>query len=467
MIDFILENKGRKEKDKINDLISDLSKIIEMEGYPITNMIGNHVPKIYRDKLTRDSYKKINDLYGVINSNESLKKNNLIKKFIFEKPSRPKKNKKPLFGDFFSGAGGLGLGLENVGFQPSFISDFNYSALQTYYFNRDLPLDKYFLGDMREMHRDFENFREKLKDVFLISGGPPCQGFSMANRQPLLNDPRNELYKDFLLILEQVKPPFFLLENVRGMAKKRGEIERDMKNILGKDYQYCFLILNAKDYNIPQNRERFFIIGNRIGVNPNDIAYNIKAKGTGTKFTLKHALEGLPKIKAGKEFNKPFLENEEIGFKIKKYEIPETLYSKYINNSKKQEYVFNHKSRYNNENDIEIFTRLPQGANSLHESIQDIMKYKNRNEIFKDKYYRLIPDKVSKAITSHMKFDCHMYIHPWQARGLSPREAARIQTFPDDYIFMGRPNEWYQQIGNAVPVKLAKILGNEIIKYWK
>jgi len=65
-----------------------------------------------------------------------------------------------------------------------------------------------------------------------------------------------------------------------------------------------------------------------------------------------------------------------------------------------------------------------------------------------------------------MRLDCHMYIHPQQARGLSPREAARVQTFPDDYLFMGRPNEWYQQIGNAVPVKLAEILGKEIMKYY-
>jgi DNA (cytosine-5)-methyltransferase 1 len=92
------------------------------------------------------------------------------------------------------------------------------------------------------------------------------------------------------------------------------------------------------------------------------------------------------------------------------------------------------------------------------------MPYGSRNHIFKDKYYKLSEDKISKTITSHMKFDCNMYIHPTQPRGLSPREAARVQTFPDDYVFMGANNGWYAQIGNAVPVRLASIIGQQIIE---
>ena len=125
----------------------------------------------------------------------------------------------------------------------------------------------------------------------------------------------------------------------------------------------------------------------------------------------------------------------------------------------------NHTNRYNNDRDIEIFDRLPQGANSLHESIKDIMPYSSRNHMFKDKYFKLKETEVSKTITSHMKMDCNMYIHPNQPRGLSPREASRIQTFPDDFIFMGANNTWYAQIGNAVPVKLAEVIGNQIVKH--
>ena len=137
----------------------------------------------------------------------------------------------------------------------------------------------------------------------------------------------------------------------------------------------------------------------------------------------------------------------------------------FINSKTKINYLSNHTNRYNNVRDIEIFSRLPQGANSLHESIADIMPYSNRNHMFKDKYYKLNEREVSKTITSHMKFDCNMYIHPHQARGLSPREAARVQTFPDDFVFMGSNNTWYAQIGNAVPVKLAEAIGKEIIKH--
>lgn len=465
MIDFIVKNDAKS--NILEEVYNDLLRIIKLEGVDLKEYkdTSNLSPQFLKF-LSEEQWKNFNDIYSTIESVDSLKSNRVLKKYKIGKFGG--EGNKPEFADFFSGAGGLGLGLEQAGFQPSFITDYNYSSLRTYFLNRKLPLNRYFLGDIRDLIENFNSFQnKKLKNVFLISGGPPCQGYSMANRQPLLNDPRNELYKDFLLVLNQFKPPFFLLENVRGMANKREEIEKDFSKIIGKEYKYCFMILNAKDYNIPQNRERLFIIGNRIGVNPEDIAYSIKAKSRGTKYKLKHVLEGLPEIKAGTEYNQPLLENDDIGYKIRKYDQYETSFSRFINCGRKQNYIFNHKSRFNNKNDIEIFSRLPQGGNSLHESIQDIMKYKNRNTIFTDKYYRLIPDKVSKTITSHMKFDCHMYIHPWQARGLSPREAARIQTFPDDYIFTGRPNEWYQQIGNAVPVKLAELLGKEILKYFK
>jgi DNA (cytosine-5)-methyltransferase 1 len=92
------------------------------------------------------------------------------------------------------------------------------------------------------------------------------------------------------------------------------------------------------------------------------------------------------------------------------------------------------------------------------------MPYKNRNHIFKDKYYKLKENAPCKTITSHMRFDCNMYIHPRQARGLTAREAARVQTFPDNYLFVGRPNTWYTQIGNAVPVAMATAIGKSISK---
>ena len=159
--------------------------------------------------------------------------------------------------------------------------------------------------------------------------------------------------------------------------------------------------------------------------------------------------------------------NEESGFTEREFVYEENNFYHFINGDRKITKLYNHKNRYNNPRDIEIFRRLPQGANSLHESIADIMPYKRRNDIFKDKYFKLDESQICKTITSHMKYDCNMYIHPWEARGLGPREAARIQTFPDEYVITGAQNSWYAQVGNAVPVKLAKAIGDGIMDFMK
>ena len=136
-----------------------------------------------------------------------------------------------------------------------------------------------------------------------------------------------------------------------------------------------------------------------------------------------------------------------------------------INNNKVIPYTLNHKARYNNDRDIEIFGRLNQGDKSDDPKIADIMPYANRNHIFKDKYFKLENNKVCKTITAHMKFDCNMYIHPLQARGLTPREAARVQSYPDDYFFRGAYTKTYMQIGNAVPPLLGRAIAKIIKKY--
>ena len=205
-------------------------------------------------------------------------------------------------------------------------------------------------------------------------------------------------------------------------------------------------------------------IGNRLGVDPKEIFKEIE-KQKRPAFVLKDALEGLPHLEARKEKGMKDVEDASSGFTSIPFKYEQNDFYKFINGKKIVKNLYNHKNRYNNERDIEIYRRLPQGANSLHESIADIMPYKRRNDIFKDKYFKLVENQICKTITSHMKFDCNMYIHPWEARGLSPREAARIQTFPDDYVFTGAQNTWYAQIGNAVPVKLAYVIGNAIRKF--
>lgn len=375
-------------------------------------------------------------------------------------------NKQYKMVDLFAGCGGLSLGMEQAGFMPWFVNEIVETFCNTYKMNHDLGDDHYYVGDINELNTHLDEYEEYLSDITLVCGGPPCQGFSMANRQRILDDPRNQLYKAYLTFLSKVRPKFFVMENVKGMSKKIDEIKQNFKEFLGEEYLFDYRLLHAQEFGVPQNRERFIMIGNRLGIDPSDI-FEAILENKRKPFVLRDALEGLPHLEARKEKGAKGVENAESGFTICDFTYPDTDFYHFINGNKKITKLYNHKNRYNNLRDIEIYRRLPQGANSLHPSISDIMPYKSRNNIFKDKYFKLDETQICKTITSHMKYDCNMYIHPWEARGLSPREAARIQTFPDDYIITGAQNMWYAQVGNAVPVKLAKAIGDGIMKFIK
>lgn len=372
------------------------------------------------------------------------------------------------FIDLFAGAGGLSLGLEQAGFLPVFVNEIVPQFNETYRKNRNLSDEQYFVGDIKKLNEKIDEYLPRFKDVDLVCGGPPCQGFSMANRQRIIDDPRNQLYKEYLKLLSVVRPKFFIMENVRGMSNKWEEIRENFETYLNSDdnkkYQFSSHLLYAEDFGVPQHRERFIVIGNRLGISPEKVFDEI-FKNKKKPFVLRNALEGLPKLGIKKVKGKNNIEDDDSGYTECDFTYKRNDFYCFINSNRKIEKLYNHKNRYNNPRDIEIYSRLPQGANSLHESIEDIMPYKSRNDIFKDKYFKLEENKICKTITSHMRFDCNMYIHPWYARGLTPREAARIQTFPDDYVFYGSQNSWYAQIGNAVPVKLAYAIGKGIAKF--
>ena len=370
------------------------------------------------------------------------------------------------FVDLFAGCGGLSLGLQQAGFTPWFVNEIVEQFCNTYKYNHELSDDHYFVGDIADLNQHLDEYKNLLSDITLVCGGPPCQGFSMANRQRILDDPRNSLYKQYLIFLQNVRPKFFIMENVTGMMNKIEEIKENFKEYLREEYQFDYALVKAQDYGVPQNRERFIMIGNRVNISPKLIFEEIY-KHKRKPFVLKDALDGLPHLVAKKEKGSKGIECAESGFTECDFTYIHNDFYKFINGEKDIKKLYNHKNRYNNERDIEIYRRLPQGANSLHESIADIMPYKRRNGIFKDKYFKLDEMQICKTITSHMRFDCNMYIHPWDARGLSPREAARIQTFPDDYVITGSQNMWYAQVGNAVPVKLAKAIGDGIMKFIK
>lgn len=367
--------------------------------------------------------------------------------------------------DLFCGAGGLSLGFTQEGFVTCLANDIQDVCVDTYAHNHpETPRSRIILGDIKEKVVDHVDELLENVNVNIIVGGPPCQGFSMANRQRLIDDPRNKLYKNFVQFVEKVKSPFFVMENVKGMLSVKDQVIEDFEAI---GYDVVAKVLNAKDFGVPQNRERLIYIGNRVGINNDEIFERIIELSKSIPEThLRDALYGLRELQASRIKNSTDLDTEESGRKIDHdYIQKQNAYVEYINQGRHYPAVLNHKARYNNDRDIEIFGRLDPGDKSTDPKIADIMPYSRRNDIFKDKYFKLEPDKVCKTITAHMKFDCNMYIHPFQARGLTPREAARVQSYPDDYYFRGAYTKTYMQIGNSVPPLLGRAIATIIKEY--
>jgi DNA (cytosine-5)-methyltransferase 1 len=362
------------------------------------------------------------------------------------------------FIDLFAGAGGLSLGLEQKGFNPITVVDNYLAANKTYLFNRP------FLDSSKLLSQDIKTVNVKDFDqVPLIVGGPPCQGFSNANKQKKDGDERNQLYKFFVNSVQSVKPKIFLMENVEGILKYQEIIKDDFKKI---GYSCQVFRVNTNDLGLPQQRKRVFFLG--IEDNLNSLhkelfnLFNLSEFKT-QSFSLKDAISDLPVLEAKILRNSTNIESKKWGYTIGPVHKNNQSYSLILNGKENFKFpILNHKSKFNNDRDIEIYSLLKQGEKSDAKSIQHINPYKSRDKIFKDKFSKLIYTEPSKTITAHMYYDCHMYIHPTQARGLTPREAARIQGFPDDYLFLGSPNEWYRQIGNAVSPILARFIGEKL-----
>lgn len=388
--------------------------------------------------------------------------NKLCCRYIEERSSEYNE-KSPIVVDLFCGAGGLSLGFSQEGFRISFANDIDKCCIETYRFNHPEVPDEYItIGDINEILDRFDSIK-RFKTTDVVVGGPPCQGFSVANRQRIIDDPRNKLYKSYVRAVSLAKPRFFVMENVKGMLSVAQQVIEDFKNI---GYNVECRVLNAKDYGVPQNRERLIFIGSKTNDDISRIFTEIEQVGKNRcQHVLKDALEGLRPLKASSKKNSTELEDDSSGRLIDRALNISNDYIDLINQGRECPVVYNHKARYNNSRDVEIYSRLEQGDRSDDPKIADIMPYKSRNHIFKDKYYKLEEDKPCKTITAHMKFDCNMYIHPTQARGLTPREAARVQSYPDDYVFLGAYTKTYMQIGNSVPPLLGRAIAEVIKKH--
>lgn len=392
-----------------------------------------------------------------------------VKEFFTEKLSASIINNKSelnqfKFYDLFCGAGGLSSGLEEARLIPELALDKDKASLLTYHFNRPFLKNEQIINDdIKVVSKNFD-----FKNVPLVVGGPPCQGFSNANKQKKVNDERNQLYKFYLQTVKFSTPDIFLLENVPGILEFIDIIRKDFKKI---KYTLFPFVLNTRDFGFPQNRKRVFILGIsdlHSKISPDLITIfndTIQSNLDNKKYSLWDAISDLPNLKAKTERNSTFMESKNWGYTFGNFVNHSSEYSLLINNGRLlNSPILNHKSKFNNERDIKIYSLLKPGDKSDSEKIADINPYANRDDIFKDKFYKLVPSEPCKTITAHMYYDCHMYIHPKSSRGLTPREAARVQGFADDYLFLGSPNEWYRQIGNAVSPLIGKTLGIAVNK---
>jgi DNA (cytosine-5)-methyltransferase 1 len=366
------------------------------------------------------------------------------------------------FADIFCGAGGLSLGFELEGATCKYALDHDSSALETFTINRpkNVEVVSADIGTAL-MQRSFAS------QVPLVIGGPPCQGFSLANQQPRKNDPRNRLYADFLETASRFGAKVVVIENVPGLLKHWDAVHTDLK---ARGYASKVFLQEASDFGVPQRRRRVFIVAVRGLPNGKGDSFleQVSADLDGQRTTWKKtaietALFGLAVLDAKSVSNATHLETERFGYTIGPQSNGSNSYLDRINEGFPRGFTFNHRTKYNNTRDIKLFKCLQQGEDTTNENFAKLNPYKNRDHIFKDKFFRLHAKRPSKTITAHMYYDCHMYIHPTQHRGLTPREAARIQGFPDQYVFVGKPNEWYRQIGNSVSPLVGRCVARAVL----
>ena len=413
---------------------------------------------------------------SAINFNIKYKKKigNLLDKLD---PSRRKtiqkklgKKKKYNVVDFFCGAGGLSHGFVQEGFIIDLANDNDEECIETYKFNHpEISEKKILLEDIKKVVNKIDKLLTKNVDV--VIGGPPCQGFSHVNQQRIIDDPRNKLYKYFIQAVKKINPKVVVMENVKGMYPYAEQVKQDFENI---SYKVGYEVLVSDQFGVAQKRPRLIFIAvhkdilDKKKIVVKDIFSEIKINSKNIKkHILKDALEFIKPLKSPRVKNTTEIDDEKTGKKIdfNTFKGNENSYLKLINQSKKINFIFNHKARYASDVNYEIFSKLGQGEDGTSKKIEHVFPYKHRNHIFKDKYFRLKENKPSRTITAHLRMDCLSHIHPTQTRTITPREAARIQSFPDDYFFLGPYLKTYMQIGNAVPPIMAKHIAKVIKKY--
>ena len=347
--------------------------------------------------------------------------------------------------DIFSGAGGMSVGASMVGFQPTLAIELDKYAAETY--QRNHKNTKVLQEDITTV-KPLEHISSP---VFLLFGGPPCQGFSKANTKTRnLANPNNWMFKEFVRFTEELKPEWFVFENVAGFKSfNNGNFAKYVEGQLQKlGYEISASILNAYDFGVPQKRERYFIIGHRKDCG--GIKFQFNDISTSPKTTIKDAISDLPSLENGQK-------SDCLDYKFKSTH----PYAKLLRKGAKHA-LQNYVSR-SRDHIIERYKVISQGENWRSAQKNGLLTtYSSTRNTHDGIYRRLELDKPSNTISNYRK---SMLIHPEEHRGLSLREAARIQSFPDEYIFHGSLDSMQQQVGNAVPPLLAKAIFDQIKQY--
>jgi len=369
------------------------------------------------------------------------------------------KTEAPTVIDVFCGAGGLSLGFELAGFNALLGIDSDEKCVKTYSLNLS---GRGVVKDVRKI-RDISKFVEKHADsdrIDVVIGGPPCQTFSITGRIKLRSlginpekDPRNGLWKWFLKFVKELRPLFFVMENVPAMASIKyngvslpNHITYEARKL---GYHAEWRILNAADYGVPQIRKRLFIVGNKL-----EIPFYWPEKEVSDYVTVWEAISDLPIIPHG------FRENE-IPYSPRNKLTPFQKWAR----TNAEDVLYNHVTRWHREEDLLIFSLLPEGG-KYTDVPKELRRY--RDDIFKDRYRKLLRDAPSWTIDAHAAKDTYRYIYPSRAghpeppRTISVREAARLQSFPDRFIFPPELTHAFRQIGNSVPPLLAKAIASAV-----
>ena len=369
--------------------------------------------------------------------------------------------------DLFAGCGGLSTGFEMAGYKIPLAVERDGWASETY--KKNHKGTKVITGDITQIQDLDSLFSKKKIKIDGIIGGPPCQGFSLSGNRDK-KDPRNSLFIEFVRFVKHFQPTFFVMENVTGilsMQTKSGELVKDV--ILSEynkaGYNVEIYVLNAAEFGVPQKRIRVFFIGLK-----KEILYDremLKPKGFlfgDNQITIEQAIMDLPQISAGAG-------KEPVEYPC----CPQNKYQKWAR--QKSTAVYNHIAMKHSARLVERFSHIGYGQ-SVPDVAQEYQQRQrgNANKIsgrtYSQNNMRPYPNRPSPTVPASFQSN---FVHPYIDRNYTAREGARLQSFPDSYIFCGKRTtmSWeknlsqYQQIGNAVPPLLAKGIAESIARYLK